>query len=273
MDYRFSLAYLTVCDIPPPEAVVIAADTGYQMVGFRLLPSAGTGTLPLMTDNALMRETLAAMKDTGVTLADIEIIRIGEHFKASNTRAFLERGKAMGAKNVLVAGDDADEVRLTDNYADFCDIAAEYELTADLEFMPWTEVQNISKAQRIVQAVQKTNSGVLVDALHFDRSESTLEELAALPKELIHYVQLNDASSDWRRENREKTVESLIFTARDERWYPGEGDIPLKDMLRILPKDAVLSLEIPRLTKMEQESPRFRAQRAIETTKALIKSL
>ena len=42
-------------------------------------------------------------------------------------------------------------------------------------------------------------------------------------------------------------------------------------MLAALPKDTVLSLEIPRLTK-PQESPRYRAEKALATTRSLLPS-
>jgi sugar phosphate isomerase/epimerase len=273
MAYRFSLAYLTVCDITPPAAVAVAAEAGYDLVGFRLLPSTGSGSFPLMTDDRLLKETLAAMKDTGVMLADIEIIRIGEHFKVSDTQAFLERGRRLGAGNVLVAGDDPNEERMIESFGQFCDLAGQYELTADLEFMPWTEVQNVSKAQRIVQAVNCSNAGVLVDALHFSRSDSSLEDLAGLPSALIHYVQMNDALDDYRRESWEGTVKAMIYNARDERGYPGEGSIDLVSMLAQLPRDTVLSLEIPRLPMLGRESPLYRAQHAIDTTRSILDRL
>ena len=39
----FSLAYLSAHTLTPPQTVDVAASTGYQFVGLRLLPSAPGG--------------------------------------------------------------------------------------------------------------------------------------------------------------------------------------------------------------------------------------
>ena len=40
MGHRYSLAFLTIFDLGPVEAVRVAAETGYDLVGLRLLPAA-----------------------------------------------------------------------------------------------------------------------------------------------------------------------------------------------------------------------------------------
>ena len=60
-------------------------------------------------------------------------------------------------------------------------MAAGHGLTAVLEFMPWTAVRDLQAAREIVEAAGRPNGGILVDALHLDRSGSTLDQVAALP--------------------------------------------------------------------------------------------
>jgi hypothetical protein len=56
---RFSLAYLTALSLPPPELIRLAARTGYQSVGLRLLQvKPETPGYPLMTDPALLSRVL-----------------------------------------------------------------------------------------------------------------------------------------------------------------------------------------------------------------------
>ena len=265
MAYSFSLAFLTVHDVAPDEAVKIAAQCGYSHVGFRMLPTANEGPFPIMEDDKLLRETQAVLKDTGVQLADIEIIRIGEAFDVEQTRAFLARGQALGAQNVLVAGDDPEESRLTENYAAFCDAAAEFGLTADLEFMPWTQVPDLDSAHRIVQAVQRPNSGVLVDALHYHRAGVTADQVAKVDPKLLHYVQFCDAAQGF-----DPSTEGLIRIARGERQYPGEGEIDLVSLLKVLSEDMVLSIEVPNLELAKTLTPLQRAQRAMDGMKKVI---
>ena len=268
MAYRFSLAFLTVYEVEPPEAVRIAAECGYDLVGLRLLPAAKDGPYRIMTDDGLLAETLAAMKETGVAVADIEIIRIGEHFDLAATEPFLARGQMLGAKHILVAGDDPDEARFTLNYGRFCDLAARYGLTCDLEFMPWTQVPNLIHAMRVIKAANRANAGLLVDALHFDRSHSTLAQLAEVNPALLHYVQMNDALADYDPSN-----EGLIRIAREERLYPGEGQLNLKGILGVIAPDAVISLEIPHLQRASTTPALERARAAIEAMKTLIRQV
>ncbi len=265
MGYRFSLAYLTVFDATPPEAIKIAAQCGYTHVGVRLLPASTEGPFPLLSDNALLAETKAVMADTGVKVADIEIIRIGEHFNPAATEAFLARGAELGASNILVAGDDEDYHRCTDNYAKFCQLAAQYGMTADLEFMPWTKVPDLTAAKQIVEQANQPNAGILIDALHFDRSSTTLEQIATLDPSLIHYVQFCDGLKEY-----DPAHEQLIAIARGQRLNPGEGGIDLKGLLNVIPKDTVLSLEIPHLERARIFTPLERARAAMDAIKLLI---
>ena len=66
-----------------------------------------------MTDDAVLAETAAALKDTGVGVADVEIVRLKAETDVADFTPFFARAERLGAKNVLVAGDDPEEARLT----------------------------------------------------------------------------------------------------------------------------------------------------------------
>ena len=76
MPHPLSLAFLTLPDTPPAEVVQAAADAGFQAVGLRLLPAApGTeADYPLLSDDAVLVQTLSALRDTGLFVADVEIV-------------------------------------------------------------------------------------------------------------------------------------------------------------------------------------------------------
>lgn len=265
MAYAFSLAYLTVFDTTPREAVEIAAQAGYSHVGFRLLPSGSEGVFPIMTDDKLLRETQAALRDTGVQLADIEIIRIGAQFDLESTKTFLERGRSLGAKHILVAGDDPNTARLTEQYGRFCELARQYEMTADLEFMPWTKVPDIQTCIQVVEGANQSNGGVLIDALHYDRAGMTPADIALIDPKWIHYVQFNDARKEF-----DPSTEGLIYIARQERMNPNEGELDLVNLLRAVPNDTVLSLEVPSYEKAKTLTPLERARQALAGMKEVI---
>ncbi|MGL5736270.1 MAG: sugar phosphate isomerase/epimerase family protein [Beijerinckiaceae bacterium] len=237
----FSLAFSTPGAMPAPDMVTLAADAGFDAVGFRMLPAAPGGPVQaLIGDTLLLRETLARLKDTGLTVVDAEIVRINAAFDVAATQPFLETAAALGARHILVAGDDPDEARLIGNYAAFCQAAARYTLTADLEFMPWAAVKSAGDALRVVRAAAQPNSGIIVDALHVARSATTLADLAAIPRDLLHYAQLCDA-----RGPTPATDEGLIYTARCARLLPGDGDGDIAGMLGALPPDLPIGVEIP----------------------------
>jgi len=241
MTRLYSLAQLIALPLNPARLLRLAADTGCQAAGVRLLPSAPGGVAyPLMDDPSGLREALAVIADTGVRVLDLEVVRLNEHFRASDFLRFFDVGQQLGATCVLVAGDDPDEARLTASYAALCEAAAPYGLTCDLEFMPWTEVPNLRRAKRIITAAAQPNAGLLVDAIHFARSDSRLDELDDVPRAWLHYAQICDGPAE-----APATVEGLIHAARCERLLPGEGEFDLKALFARLPADLPISVEVP----------------------------
>ena len=241
MEPLYSLAYLTGTPLSPPDAISLAAELGYQAVGLRATPAAPGGDFSLlMEEPALLRATVARAKATGVGVFDVEIVRLKPDFDVTGFRRFLDMCGELGAKAVLVAGDDANERRLIDSYAAFCAAAAPYGLTADLEFMPWTDVPDARTALRIVMGAGQPNGGVLVDALHAGRSTTTLDDIRAIPSRHLHYAQICDGAAE-----TPTTDEGLIFDARCARLLPGEGGIDLVSMLRAAPPGVPISLECP----------------------------
>jgi sugar phosphate isomerase/epimerase len=263
---KFSLAALTVLELAPPALVDIAAACGYQHVGIRLLPAtAGGPAYPLMDDELGLKETLARLDATGVTVADLEIVAFRPETDIASFAAFLETGERLGARNILVAGYDPDLNRFADRFAGFCQAAARHGLTADLEFMPWTCVPNLATASQVVAQAGQPNGGILVDALHFDRSNSSTVELARVPVGRLHYWQICDAPAE-----RPTTTEALIHAARYERMFPGEGGIDLKSLARAMPADIVVSIEVPTVELAKTVDARTRAQRAIDAARKVI---
>ena len=242
----YSLAYLTANASTVPEAIGIAATLGYAQVGLRLLPNGPGGPCQrLLGDAPLMREVQAQLRDSGVGVFDLEIIRIGASFEASAYRPLFEAGQQLGARAVLVAADDPDGARLADSYARLCECMRPYGLSADLEFMPWTEVRDARAALRVLtQAGLPSNAGLLVDALHFGRSHTTLDDIAAIPRGLLHYAQICDAQA-----GTHFSTEALIQTAREARLLPGEGDIDLGGLFAQLPVDLPVSVEVVNLAR------------------------
>lgn len=252
MSRTYSLAYLSSHRCSPSEAIRVAAQAGYAYVGLRLWPNAaGAPQQFLLGQPEVLRETVAAQRDTGVGVFDLEIIRLDADFDPHRWDALYEAGAALNAKAILVAGDDTDEARLTSNYTRLCEVMAPYGMSADLEFMPWTAVPDAKSALRIVNNAGKpANAGILVDALHFGRSATTLDDIRAIPRELLHYAQICDAQA-----GREFTTEQMIHTARCERLLPGTGNIDLQGLFDALPADLPISVEVVNFEREKTTNP------------------
>ncbi|MDO8400984.1 MAG: sugar phosphate isomerase/epimerase [Bradyrhizobium sp.] len=262
----FSLAALTVLELAPPALVDVAAACGYEHIGIRLLPATPGGVAyPLMDDEASLKETLARLDATGVTVADLEVVALRPETDIAGFSAFFETGARLGAKHILVAAYDPELDRFADRFAAFCEAASPFGLSADLEFMPWTAVPDLATAWRIVEKVGKANAGVLVDALHFDRSGSSIGDLGKIPPDRLHYWQLCDGPAE-----RPATTEVMMLAARTERMFPGEGGIDLVALARAMPAHITISIEVPTVELAKTMDAQARAQRALDAAKRVI---
>jgi regulator of protease activity HflC (stomatin/prohibitin superfamily) len=178
MTRPLSLAALTVLELTPPDMVTCAAEAGFSHVGIRLLPATPTETqYELVGDTPLLREVLRRLADTGIEVLDVEIFRLKPDTRVADYEAAIATAARLGAKELLVAGHDPDEGRLTDAFGRFCDLADRYGLRVDLEFIPWTEAKDLRQAARIVERAGRTNGGVLIDPFHLSRSGSRIEDI------------------------------------------------------------------------------------------------
>ncbi len=260
MDRILSLAHLTVLSLPPPELVSVAARTGYQAVGARLIAvTPATPGYPLMNEPAMLRETKARIADTGVRVLDIEFLRLTPQTNVAELEPFLATGAELGARHVLTAPYDPDLSRMSNTLARVADLAGGYGLSIVLEFFPWTDVNSLSSARRIVEGAHRPNAGILVDTLHFDRSDSTLDELAATPASLLPFVHLCDCPAE-----KPATLEGLLHNGRAERLPPGEGEIELVGILDAMPGHIPVALEVPMERLTSEIGPEGVARRVRE---------
>lgn len=75
--------------------------------------------------------------------------------------------------------------------------------------------------------------------MHVMRGGSSAADIAALDPDCIGYAQLNDTTMRPRLDNY---MEEAMF----ERMVPGDGDLPLLDILSALPRDIIVEIEVPR---------------------------
>lgn len=264
-----TLAPLTALALAPPQLMDVAAAAGLDGIGIRMLPAAPGGrAYPLMDDAALLRETLAAKAATGMRILDLEMVRIGPAFDVTAFASFFETGAKLGASHVLVAIDDAATSRVTASFAQVCEALRPYGMTADLEFMPWTDAPNLATARRIVTGAAQPNGGILIDALHLARSNSPIADTDLIPPAALHYAQICDGPAE-----APATIEGLIHAARCERMLPGEGALDLTTLFKRLPAGIPVCIETPSDTRAPKLGWAEWVRQATEATRNVLQSI
>jgi sugar phosphate isomerase/epimerase len=111
---------------------------------------------------------------------------------------------------------------------------------------------------------KRPNTSIIIDALHFSRSGGLPEDVRTVDPSLFRYAQICDAGPDMPGPT---DTPALIREARGGRLLPGEGVLPLKDLVAALPPGLPLAIEAPCRATMELpalERAR-RAHRALTT--------
>jgi sugar phosphate isomerase/epimerase len=239
-----SLAHLTVLDTTPPELVTVAAAAGFRTVGIRLTatPSVGVPPYDCLREGPMLRETLARMKDTGVSVLDTEFLRFEPERPAGIPEGFLEVSARLGARHVLVMSAEPQEARTLERFGDLCDQAAAYGLHVNLEFAVYTGVRTLAHAADLIARSKRANASILIDALHFSRSGGLPAHVRAVDPSLFRYAQLCDAGPD---RPAPSDAPALIREARTGRLLPGEGVLPLRELVAALPPGLPLAIEAP----------------------------
>jgi len=263
-----SLAHISLLPASPLEMIEAGAAAGFDCVGIRLEPAlADEARFPVTPGSPMMREIAARLDATGLRLLDVEVFRLISGLRFARYRGVLEACAALDARELLVTCDVADEGEAADLLADAADVAAEYGLFVNLEFMPFQAVRTLDIASRLVARADRPNAAVLIDALHVHRAGVSVANLAAFDKRRMRYIQLCDGTAP------PPDFDTTLFQARYERLMPGEGVLPLRDYLRALPRDCPLSLEVPMRGRLAEIGALELAQQAMRTTRALLAAL
>lgn len=266
MAHKFSLAHLTVLGWNPVEMVYNAHAIGYDYVSVRTI-SMGVNResdFDISRNHRLFNDMKEAMDETGMKIYDIELARIVDDVDVRSYEAPFEAAAKLGAKGMISSIWTDNKPYYMEQFATLCDLAAQYNLTVNLEFPTWANVWNLKGVMEVLDAVKKPNAGVMVDTLHAYRSKVSLEELATIPKEMLNLAHLCDGPAEIpERTDRD----ALIFTGRDARYYVGEGAIDIAGMVKLMRPDTVLSIELPHVERVAKYGFFEHARRCLSTAK------
>jgi sugar phosphate isomerase/epimerase len=237
---QLSLAHLTLLDATPLELIDAALAGGFDFVGLRIQPPMPSDTIvPVVGDELLLRKIEGRLDETGIRILDVEAFWLSPWTRVHELVRACETAARLSARYLLVVGNDPDESRLTANFVELCETARPFGLKAMLEFIPFCHTRTLDAAVRVIAAAAQPNAGVLVDALHVMRSGGSPEELRRIDPGLLDYWQICDAPAAPPADT------DLRTEARTRRLYPGDGELPIGDMLDILPPGISISVEAP----------------------------
>jgi sugar phosphate isomerase/epimerase len=241
-----SLASLSALHVPPPDLVRWAAEAGFDLIGALRLVRASDGSgFDLVGDVALRRATAQALADTGLGVLDVEVFRVRPGVSAAEAEPLLAIGAELGARFLLTAVEDPEPERRAEVVAQLCRLARGYGLRCLVEPMVFSALRTPADALALLEAAGADDAGVLVDTLHLARAGAAPADLDALGAARLPYVQLCDAASAEPATTDPAGLRRAVEEAVSHRLPPGEGVLPLADVLRRLPPDAAVSLEVP----------------------------
>lgn len=266
MEQKFSLAQLTVLNTSPPEIATIAANTGYDYFSMRQIYMGlpGEPDYDLSKNKPLLRETKKVMENTGIKLLDIELARIFDGMDLSKYEPAFQTAAELGGKYVLSSIWTPNRDYYLEKFAGLCDLANQYGLEVELEYVPIASVNNLKDTVDVLNTVNRSNSGIMIDIHHFHRAGDKVENLKKLPKEWFKFAHICDAPAQIPEDREEMT--RILREARD---YLGDGGIDIKSILDAMPA-MPYSIELPNISQVEKFGYEEHARLCLETAKTYL---
>lgn len=233
-DRLTSLSAGTILDATPEQALRAAAAAGFGGFGIRWEPDS--------TSPRGLRGLRRAIAASGLRLLDLEVVRLAPDVPVGTHRPWVDVAGELGAHFVLVVSDHPDISRSRDELVILAEWCAPAGLTVALEFMRFTAVSTFAAASGLVSSTGAANLAVLVDALHLQRGGETPGALVGSGHAPVGYVQLCDASAAAPEGSADPAV--LAHEARHDRLFPGDGELPLIDLVTTLPPDLPCCVEV-----------------------------
>jgi sugar phosphate isomerase/epimerase len=268
---RLGIETISAFGLPPVQYVDLAADMGCAHISIGLSPidinPHGYAGFNLKDDAALRRETKAALRHRGVSISLAEGLTVRPGVDARKRAAEFDAFADLGAARVNMVSLDPDLGRTVEQFAITAEMAAERDMQSTTEFAPGLTVPDLSTALEVLRLVGRADFRLLIDTMHLIRSGGGPADLRSLDPDLIGYVQLCDAP-------RVSTFATYMQEAMTERRIPGQGELPLLEILKAVPRDTIVSLEVPLLSQARAGmGPYDRLRPAVAAARELLAQL
>jgi len=267
---RLGLEYITLLGVSPLHFIRTAAEVGCRHVS--LIPEQikfGDHSYldySLIDNPTLRRDIVACLDDNDVSIALVDGFAVFPDGVAEDYRRAFNMLAELGVTRINTVSFD-NWARTVEETGKIVSMAAEYSVTVTVEACPPLTVKNLGQALDLISAVNLPNFKLLIDTMHVARA-GDVDALAKVEPSLIDYVQISDAPL------RQRTDDEYMDEAMNERMIPGQGEIPLVEMLRNIPDHVVVSAEVPlRSLRQAGVSDLERARLVVDGTRKVLSAL
>ena len=214
----------------PMDYIYATKNAGYEGIGIRLYRAPGRtyNFNPILGFPALMRDVKKAIPDLGLEMYDIYSYYLQPTMEWDLILPSLDYAGELGAKYLLVIGDDDEWNRMLDNMGKICEKLKPMGIRVCVEAYA-NKLTPLAKAVKFCEDTREHNVGICMDPRqgYRDEKEQSSVLLKAVDRELLPYAQIND-STPYGSSN------GLL---------PGEGTVPLFEYLAALPQGIDISTE------------------------------
>jgi sugar phosphate isomerase/epimerase len=265
---RLGIDFISVFGLPPAPFAELAGDLGCGSISLGLMEiDRNPHGYPAysLSDPATQRELAAALEGRGVVLANTEGFFALPGRDVSSYAPALDMMAGLGSERINTIGLDPDQGRCLDQLAALAELAGARGLVTTLEFVIGCPIGDLPGALAAWRHVGRDDFKLLIDPMHLIRSGGAPADVAALPPGAIGYAQLCDCT---------RVARDQMHEARYERMVPGEGELPLLDILKALPRDVRIGIEVPQLSLAEAGvGPHERLGRCVDAARGLMAQL
>jgi sugar phosphate isomerase/epimerase len=266
---KLGIERLCVFGMSPVDFVHLVADLGCNCAGMTLgsMPGYRPENYPdwsLRDDAPLRRALTAALQDRDLEIGIWEGFALVPGHDIRGFHKDLDLVRELGGERIACVSLDKDLQATIDGFAVLTEMAADRGLLVSAEMGSLGPYGLVAPALELVHGVGMANFSLLIDSMHFFRLGNTLDDFAAVDPALIGYVQLCDAPWSPR-------FETYMEEAMYERLAPGNGELPLREFVKLIPPNVTVSLEIPMRSLAQQGvGPRERIAPCIEAARAML---
>ena len=256
---EFSLDGLTLTEVQPVELIKAADEAGFDFVSLYVQPPPIYASTLVCAANE--RDCARALADAKVRAMVLEVFDLHSIATVESFREAFERGARLGASTaVAINHSNRDRGQSADLLARMAEIARECGLGVDLEPVVGGSTATLQQGAELIAASGR-DVGLVFDAWHVVGAGDDTADIDAVDRSLIRYVQLCDGPMPM-------TFHQWMSGVVSERLYPGDGEFPLSEMLRLMPEGVPIGIEAPSLSRAQTgRSPLEQAREALAAMK------